>query len=108
MTRPAPESTTIEASELRALLAGGTPPVLLDVRSAEEYAAGHVEGAINVGEDALPAWMDRQPRDLPVVTICGKGGGRSDRAAGRLRECGFDSARALVGGTLGWFCKPPG
>lgn len=37
-----------------------------------------------------------------VVTVCGKGGGRSDRAATLLRERGISSARSLCGGTAAW------
>jgi rhodanese-related sulfurtransferase len=40
--------------------------------------------------------------DRPVVTICGKGGGRSAEAAQRLRALGFITARSLCGGTAGW------
>ena len=37
-----------------------------------------------------------------VVTACGKGGGRSDRAAEQLRAMGFASVRPLCGGTQAW------
>lgn len=82
--------------------APATAPTRIDVRSAEEYAAGHVDGAIHVPAEQLAAWAATQPRDRPVVTICGKGGGRSDEAAAALLALGFEDVRPLAGGTLAW------
>jgi rhodanese-related sulfurtransferase len=64
--------------------------VLLDVRSPEEFAAGHLPGAINipVGEVRARA-SEIGTRDRPVVTYC-RSGGRSARAAATLRELGFE------------------
>ena len=39
---------------------------------------------------------------VPVVTICGSGGGRSETAARLLRERGFRDVRSLCGGTTAW------
>jgi rhodanese-related sulfurtransferase len=39
---------------------------------------------------------------VPVVTICGSGGGRSEAAARLLRERGFRDVRSLCGGTAAW------
>ncbi|SRR6266511_3877873 len=64
--------------------------VLLDVRSPEEFAAGHLPGAMNipVGEVRARA-AELGPRSRPVVTYC-RSGGRSARAAATLRELGFE------------------
>ena len=72
------------------------------MRSPEEFAAGHVEGAVNIPVDALALGVGEIPRDAFVVTACGKGGGRSDRAAEQLRAMGFTSVRPLCGGTQAW------
>jgi rhodanese-related sulfurtransferase len=74
----------------------------VDVRSSEEYAAGHIEGARNIPLDALASRAAELPRDALVVTVCGKGGGRSDRAAQVLRDLGFTTVRTLCGGTQAW------
>ncbi|MCC6875659.1 MAG: MFS transporter, partial [Sandaracinaceae bacterium] len=42
------------------------------------------------------------PHGAVVVTVCGKGGGRSERAAEHLRASGFASARSLCGGAQAW------
>lgn len=76
--------------------------VLIDVRSPDEFAAGHVEGAINIPLDTLAERAAELPRGAAVVTVCDKGGGRSERAALELRGRGFPSARSLCGGTQAW------
>jgi MFS family permease len=76
--------------------------VVVDVRSDEEFAAGHIDGALHIPLDSLAERASEIPKDAFVITACGKGGGRSDRAAIELRALGFGSARPLCGGTLAW------
>ncbi|MGO9465908.1 MAG: FAD-dependent oxidoreductase [Isosphaeraceae bacterium] len=45
-------------------------PVLLDVRTPEEYRQGHIAGARNIPVDALRDRLDEVPRDRPVVVYC--------------------------------------
>lgn len=80
----------------------GRPHVLVDVRSPEEFAEGHVPGAINLPLDRLDALIGELPRGAAVVAVCTKGGGRSQGAAERLRAAGFTDARHLAGGYLGY------
>ena len=64
--------------------------VLLDVRTPEEFAEGHLPGAINVPVSELPSRISELPKtDAGVVVYC-RSGNRSARAAGILREHGFD------------------
>jgi MFS family permease len=79
----------------------GPDDLVVDVRSPEEFASGHVRGALNIPLDALAGRVAELPRDRALVTACGKGGGRSDRAADQLRGLGF-SVRPLCGGTAAW------
>jgi rhodanese-related sulfurtransferase len=72
--------------------------VLVDVRSADEFAAGSVPGATNVLPDALGSLT--VPEGALVVTICNHGGSRSQGAAKSLRERGVD-AKYLEGGVKG-------
>jgi len=94
----APEPTCVEPTELDQM----ANAVIVDVRAPDEFAAGHVEGAINIPLDALAERASELPQGAVIVTVCGKGGGRSERAAEQLRARGFGSARALCGGTQAW------
>ncbi len=92
------EPTCVEPESLR----GRSNTVILDVRSPQEFAQGHVDGAINIPLEALAQRASELAHDASVVTVCGKGGGRSERAAEQLRANGFPSARSLCGGTQAW------
>jgi hydroxyacylglutathione hydrolase len=91
----------IESSELLARIRKGSPPVILDVRSALEFSGGHVPGAIHV-----PFWSTffRQipARDEdPVVVYCGHGP-RAQMAATALLARGFRNLRLLRGHMSEW------
>jgi MFS family permease len=97
-------ATCVEPTELDTL-GGQRRLFIVDVRSPEEFAAGHVDGAVNIPLDALAARASEFPRDALVVTVCAKGGGRSALAADQLRTRGFSSARSLCGGTDAWLAR---
>ncbi len=72
---------------------------VLDVRSAEEFAAGHVPGAVNVPLEQVTADPGRYAgRELYVVC---QSGGRSLKAAEALNAAGA-TAVSVSGGTGGW------
>ena len=48
--------------------------LVLDVREPEEYARGHVPGAINVPQAELASRRDELPRGRAILTICQSGG----------------------------------
>ena len=92
---------SITLAELDARIRRGDGTVVLDVRSAEEFAEGHVTGAVHVpAVDLLRAAIDFDP-SVRFVTVCTKGGGRSQAAAGALVKIGRDAVY-LEGGTLSW------
>ena len=98
------ENPLISPTELRVLQLKGQDPLLVDVRSPAEYAAGHVAGAVNIPLDDLPARLDELPEEQPVVTYCmmkHPGQSRGERAAALLRAQGY-AARTLNGGLPGW------
>ncbi|HEV2126690.1 MAG TPA: MBL fold metallo-hydrolase [Chloroflexota bacterium] len=75
--------------------------VVLDVREREEYAAGHVPGALNLPQADLATRLDELPRDKPLLLIC-QGGYRSLRAAQFLVQAGFTDVASVQGGTGAW------
>ncbi|MEQ9704707.1 MAG: MFS transporter [Sandaracinaceae bacterium] len=102
LVKPTGEADCISVSELAERTERGEAFLVIDVRSAAEFDAGHVEGARNVPVDEMEEASLDDLTGATVVTVCGKGGGRSDRAATLLRERGISSARSLCGGTAAW------
>ena len=74
--------------------------LVVDVREAEEYAAGHVPGALSLPLGELTARRGELPQDQAVYLIC-QSGGRSGKAADLLGAAGYD-ARSVAGGTTAW------
>jgi len=73
---------------------------IVDVREPEEYAGGHVPGAVNIPLSQLGERHGELPRDVPVHVIC-EAGGRSARAAEALTAAGIDAVD-VAGGTSAW------
>jgi len=59
---------SVSPERLAAALAGAAPPTMVDVRGPDDYAAGHVPGAVNIPADELGGRLAELPRDRPVVT----------------------------------------
>jgi rhodanese-related sulfurtransferase len=92
----------VTAPALSRALGQGAPPQLVDVRTAREFAHGHIEGAINVPVTELAARLPGLSLDRarPVVAIC-LSAHRSIPAVRLLRGHGLE-ARQLAGGMLAW------
>jgi len=96
---PVPE---LLAPALAQALGAPLPPLLLDVRTEREFAAGHIEGAVSVPVTGLAERLPRLGLDpaRPVVAIC-LTAHRSIPAVRLLRAHGLE-ARQLAGGMLAW------
>lgn len=97
----AASKTSVSVSELRDFMRDGAV-VVLDVRSSPEFTEGHVEGALHLPIEGLPHSARELPKDKRIVTVCSKGGGRSENAASLLREQGWSNAFWLQGGYFEW------
>jgi len=76
--------------------------VILDVRPAEEFAAGHIPGALSIPLDQLDAALSRLPKRARIVAYCrGPYCVLAPQAVERLRAGGF-TARRLVDGMPEW------
>lgn len=91
----------ITATELAGRLREGSIPRLVDVREPEEFAAGHIPGAVNMPLSQFTATFARLPRAEEIVLVC-RSGNRSGMAQGFLRQQGYTGTRNLVGGMLAW------
>lgn len=94
--RPYGRMAAIHAAELVAMLEAEEDFLLLDVRSAEEYAGGHLPTAVNIHMGELPRRLGEVPRDRRVVTFCGSGE-RATVAASVLRAHGCENVDACFG-----------
>ncbi|WP_243090945.1 rhodanese-like domain-containing protein [Thermus neutrinimicus] len=73
--------------------------VVVDVRTPQEFAEGHVPGAINLPVEAVAQWADTLPKDKPVYLYC-RSGNRSRQAAEYLKRKGYTNLYNLEGGIL--------
>jgi rhodanese-related sulfurtransferase/DNA-binding transcriptional ArsR family regulator len=79
---------------------GGT--MLIDVRPAAEFEAGHIPGAVNIPVDELPQHLETLPREQEIVAYCrGPYCMLAFEAVARLREAGYQ-ARRLEDGFPEW------
>lgn len=77
--------------------------VLLDVRTASEFAEGHIEGAINIDQgqsDFMEKAKAALPMDKKIAVYC-RSGRRSANAAGKLAAEGYRCVN-LKGGIVAW------
>ena len=79
--------------------------VLVDVREADEFAAGHLPGAVHISRGMLEFRFSGmpalQPRDIRVVLYC-KTSGRAALAGVALQEMGYLNVQNLAGGFDAW------
>jgi phage shock protein E len=97
---PTGDMTQLELSER---ISNGTAPVILDVRSADEFAAGHLPDAINIPHAAVGERVDElgvaTTDEIVVHCYSGK---RAGIAQTTLDGMGFTNLRHLDGDWQGW------
>lgn len=78
--------------------------VLVDVREADEFAAGHLPGAVHMSRGMLEFKFSGtpalQPRDIKIVLYC-KTSGRAALAAA-LHDMGYLNVQSIAGGFDAW------
>ena len=92
----------ISVDEAVAMMAEETGYIILDVRRADEFAAGHIPGAINVanesiGTDEIPELPDKNQ----LIMVYCRSGRRSKEAAEKLVKLGYTNI-VEFGGILDW------
>ena len=77
--------------------------VVVDVRDAAEFAAGHVTGAKSIPLDDLEAKLPSALKNkaLPLILVCASGA-RSGRAVAIAKKLGYEQAQSLGGGLKAW------
>lgn len=94
------ECTVADVARLRA---NHEPFVLIDVREDNEWAKGHLPGAIHLGKGIIERDIETTvpDRKTKLVLYCG-GGYRSALAADNLQKMGYTNVISMDGGYKGW------
>ena len=101
-TRNQSQVKNITAGDLYAQMSTGRSPLLVDVRSSQEYASdGHIEGARLLPLPVLAQRSAELPADRPIVCVC-RSGNRSHVACEQLAALGFEDVTNLGGGMISW------
>lgn len=99
---PAAAVPLVSQDDLLARQAKHDPALfVLDVRTPEEFAQGHVPGAVNIPHDQVAARLADIPKDKDVVLYC-RSGRRAGVAAEALRSSGYSRLLHLDGDMIAW------
>jgi rhodanese-related sulfurtransferase len=92
---------TVKAADLNTELAEAAP-IVVDLRPVEDFAGGHIEGAINISITELFTKLDQLPdKAAPVVLVCASGH-RGGIGLIALKMIGYTDVRNLGGGMGAW------
>ena len=94
--------TTVPSIDVDAALAAASDSsaLLLDVREAEEWMAGHAPGAVHLPMSEIVERVGELPRARTIVCVC-RSGSRSARVAAWLGEQGY-AVQNMAGGMTRW------
>ncbi|MDH4301872.1 MAG: rhodanese-like domain-containing protein [Nitrospira sp.] len=93
---------TISMDEYRTLVGNPGSALIVDVREPQEYAAGHVPGAINIPRGLIESQIwnhvgspDKADKERPIILQC-QSGKRATLASQTLQELGFTHTTAVI------------
>jgi len=101
---PVPLEIDVHTAAAAIAATGSSPrPLLLDCRTAEEFALARIDGAVLIPTQEIPQRLGEleSHRDRLLIVHCHHGM-RSLRVAGWLREQGFSQATSMAGGIESW------
>jgi rhodanese-related sulfurtransferase len=99
--RPNPSVPAVDVRTAADLLSSSAPPLLVDVREADEFQTVRVEGAVLLPLSTFAARFEELPGDRPILVMCA-GGGRSSAATAHLLANGWPDATNMAGGIISW------
>jgi rhodanese-related sulfurtransferase len=96
--------TTVTPSDAAEVIASDSDVVVLDIRTPEEYAAGIIEGAVNIDfyEADFASQLDALDKDAHYVVYC-RSDNRSGQAMGTFADLGFAEVTEVDGGIVEWY-----
>ena len=94
--------TSISMDEAKEIFKTPGDYIILDVRRADEFADGHIPGAMNVANESI---VDKEPVELPdkqqTIYVYCRSGNRSKQASEKLAKMGYTNIIEF-GGILDW------
>lgn len=88
--QPGAVTQTVDSKRAKLILSKQPQAILLDVRTPEEYAAGHLKNALNLNYNAtdFATHLSKLDKNKPYLVYCAMGG-RSSEAAKLMQDLGF-------------------
>ncbi len=95
--------THVDATQAAKAIAEQTDLTIIDVRTAGEFAAGHIDGAINIDVKSpdFATKIDQLDKTKDYLVHC-RSGARSTRSLKYFKEKGFKHILHMDGGMIGW------
>ena len=98
---PAAQMPQVSVHELKAMLDGGEPVCIVDVRTQGEWDGGHIEGALHIPFSAARTRYGEIPPDTKVAMVC-RTGGRASLGGSILKQHGVRDVAVISGGMTAW------
>ncbi len=100
---PALAAEIVSVETLAGQIASGKAPLIIDVRTEDEFLAGRIPGARLIPHTEIGNYVDSLSahKDEPILLYC-KSGKRSGDAAAVLEKAGFSKVQVLEGSFPGW------
>ena len=95
------KAPSISATELHSRRESGAAPAVIDVRTPEEYASGHIPGAVNIPFDEVTERIAEIDAPHGVALYC-MIGPRARKGESALLAAGYDKVFHLEGGLAAW------
>ncbi len=94
---------SMKATDVQAAVDSATPPVVFDLRTADEFATGYIKGSVNIPVNTFLADLTKLPADkgAAIITVC-QSGHRGALAMMALRMMGYTNVTSLAKGINGW------
>ena len=98
--KPEINYTTISVQDTKMMI-DSSDVFILDVRTQEEYDAGHINGSTLIPVQVIETRLDEIPKDRKILVYC-RSGGRSSEASQILIKNGFEEIYNMNGGIDDW------
>jgi rhodanese-related sulfurtransferase len=95
---------TVSPQAAADVIASEPAPVVLDIRTPDEFSQGHLEGAVNIDfyEPTFASDLDALDKDAHYVVYC-RSDNRSGQAMQTFEELGFTNVTEIDGGIVAWY-----